>query len=134
MDLRRPILLGSAAAVLLAACSTAAATGPYTPSRTQAPAIPTPVRPVGTPVATDAVGIKSFMFGPAVITVPAGSTVTWTNNDVEQHTVTARDKSFNSDAVASDKTFSVVFSKAGTFEYFCQIHPQMVGIVEATDQ
>ncbi|MFI5268550.1 MAG: cupredoxin domain-containing protein, partial [Chloroflexota bacterium] len=78
--------------------------------------------------------IENFDFQPAVITVSTGTTVTWTNKDIEQHTVTARDKAFNSDVINSDKTFTYTFTKAGSFEYFCQIHPHMVGTVVVTDK
>ena len=58
--------------------------------------------------------------------------VTWTNADVEQHTVTARDRAYNSDIVANGKTFSFSFANPGTYQYFCQIHPSMVGAVVVT--
>ncbi|HEY8693745.1 MAG TPA: cupredoxin family copper-binding protein, partial [Chloroflexota bacterium] len=86
------------------------------------------------PVTTNTVSIRGFDFKPAAITIPAGTTVTWTNKDIEQHTVTARDKAFNSDVVNNDKTFAYTFSKAGSFEYFCLIHPHMVGTVVVTDK
>ncbi len=123
---------------LLAGCGPAAASGasttaagaPQTPSAAPAPS-PAPTA-VPTPVATQSVVIQDFAFSPATIVVRAGSTVTWTNQDVEQHTVTARDHSFSSDAVESGKTFQWTFARAGTFEYFCQIHPNMVGHVIVT--
>jgi plastocyanin len=83
-------------------------------------------------VATTNVTIQNFLFGPAAITVPVGTTVTWTNADVEQHTATAKDRSFNSDVIANEKTFSFTFSKAGTYDYVCLIHPNMVGQVVVT--
>jgi plastocyanin len=85
-----------------------------------------------TPVATKAVTIQNFAFSPSVITVPVGSTVTWTNQDIEQHTVTARDKSFGSNAIDQGQSFSNRFTKAGTYPYFCEIHPYMVGSVIVT--
>ncbi len=115
------------AGVLLAGCGQAKATVAPAPAVASASAQPTAV-------ATSAVSIESFEFKPAVITVPVGTTVTWTNKDVEQHTVTARDKTFNSDAIAGDKTFTFTFSKAGSFDYFCLIHPHMTGTVVVTDK
>jgi plastocyanin len=85
-----------------------------------------------TPINATAVQIANFNFAPVAISVPVGATVTWTNADVEQHTVTARDKSFDSDVIANAKFFSFTFSKAGTYSYFCQIHPNMVGEVVVT--
>jgi plastocyanin len=81
------------------------------------------------PVATTTVKIENFLFAPAAITVPEGATVTWTNDDVEQHTVTAKDRAFDSDIIANDKSFSFTFRKAGTYQYSCLIHPNMVGNV-----
>jgi plastocyanin len=115
------MLLGSACA------SVGAASPPPTPFPTEAPtAVPVVA---ATAVASNAVTIANFAFSPAAVVVPVGTTVTWTNKDVEQHTVTARDKSFDSDVVAGDKSFSFTFAKAGTYDYFCQIHPNMAGRV-----
>jgi plastocyanin len=85
-------------------------------------------------VGTNTVSIQNFSFNPPLITVPAGTTVTWTNNDVEQHTVTARDRAYTSDPINNEKTFSHTFQTAGSFEYFCMIHPHMVGTVVVTAQ
>ena len=123
--------LAAAGLLLLAAC------GQARPVITAAPAsapVTVAAKPQPNPVATNAVAIENFDFNPAVITVPAGTKVTWTNKDVEQHTVTERNRAFNSDAIAGDKTFSVTFDKAGSFEYFCLIHPHMVGRVVVTDK
>src|SRR5579859_1538660 len=116
------------AALLLVGC--AAAAPPPTP--TVAPAPTATEAPLPAPVATNAVNIANFAFGPAAITVPVGSVVTWTNTDIEQHTATARDRTFNSDIIANAKTYSFTFSKAGTYRYSCLIHPTMVGDVVVT--
>ena len=113
---------------LLAGC--AAAAPPPTATLAPAPA-PTEVT-LPSPVATTAVKVENFAFAPAAITVPVGSAVTWTNLDVEQHTATARDRTFNSDVIANAKTFSFTFAKAGTYRYVCLIHPNMVGEVVVT--
>ena len=65
------------------------------------------------------------MTGPDPIRVKAGGTVTWTNRDEEPHTVVANDGSFHSPGMGSQATFSFTFSKAGTFDYVCSIHPFM---------
>jgi plastocyanin len=72
------------------------------------------------------VKIDNFSFGPATITIPAGSTVTWTNNDDVPHVVTSDDnKMFKSKALDTDDRFSFTFTKPGTYNYYCAIHPKM---------
>jgi predicted secreted protein with PEFG-CTERM motif len=79
---------------------------------------------------------------PAEISVGVGETVTWSNDDTAAHTVTAGDLGVDSDAVGLDfpngfdsslflagTTFDVTFDTAGTFPYFCMVHPWMVGTV-----
>lgn len=78
----------------------------------------------------DSVEIKGFAFAPDVIQVKRGATVRWTNADPTEHTVTARDQSFGSDPLGSGGTFAVRFKNAGTFRYFCAIHPAMEGTVK----
>jgi plastocyanin len=77
--------------------------------------------------ASAAVKIDNFSFGPATLTVPAGTTVTWTNQDDIPHTVVSTDNVFKSKALDTDDKFSFVFSKPGTYSYFCSIHPKMTG-------
>ncbi|HVN75078.1 MAG TPA: cupredoxin family copper-binding protein [Thermoanaerobaculaceae bacterium] len=85
------------------------------------------------PVAPAArVTIDNFTFNPATITVPAGTTVTWTNRDDMPHTVVANDRSFRSGALDTEQTFSHTFEAPGTFVYFCSIHASMVGKVIVT--
>jgi plastocyanin len=84
------------------------------------------------PVAGNAVNIDNFVFAPATLTVPAGSTVTWTNKDEEPHTVVADDGSFHSPGMGSQATFSYTLTKAGTFDYVCSIHPFMHATVVVT--
>jgi plastocyanin len=64
---------------------------------------------------------------PAVVSV--GGSVTWTNNDTKTHTATANDNAWNSGPIAPGGQFSRTFPSAGTFQYFCTIHPGMVGTV-----
>jgi plastocyanin len=79
--------------------------------------------------ATMEVKIDNFSFGPVEVTVPAGTTVTWTNRDDIPHTVVSTDGVFKSKVLDTDEKFSFTFSKAGTFPYFCSIHPKMIGKV-----
>src|ERR1700675_3416752 len=82
------------------------------------------------PAFTD-VKIDNFSFTPVTLTVTAGSTVTWTNRDDIPHTVVSTDdpKAFKSKVLDTDEKFSFTFSKAGTYPYFCSIHPKMTGKV-----
>ena len=79
--------------------------------------------------ATMGVAIDNFAFGPTDLTVAVGATVTWINRDDIPHTVVSTDKVFKSKVLDTDEKFSFTFSKAGTFPYFCSIHPKMVGKV-----
>jgi plastocyanin len=74
-----------------------------------------------------AVKIDNFSFGPATVTVPVGTTVTWTNRDDIPHTAVSTDGVFKSKVMDTDEQFSFVFSKPGTYPYFCSIHPKMTG-------
>jgi plastocyanin len=71
------------------------------------------------------VKIDNFSFGPSSITVPAGTTVTWTNHDDVPHVVASVDSLFKSKPLDTDDHFSFTFTKPGTYEYFCAIHPRM---------
>ncbi len=79
--------------------------------------------------ANAAVKIDNFSFGPQTLTVPVGATVTWTNSDDIPHTVVSTDGLFKSKVRDTDETFSYTFTKAGTYSYFCSVHPKMVGKV-----
>ncbi len=75
------------------------------------------------------VTIKNFDYAPMMVTVPAGSSVTWKNLDGEPHTVVSTDGVFRSPALDQGDTFSFTFTKAGTYKYVCSIHPKMVATV-----
>jgi plastocyanin len=84
----------------------------------------------GQPAASNVeVKIGNFSFGPATVTVPAGTTVTWTNRDDIPHTVVSDDKVFKSKVMDTDEKFSFTFAKPGTYSYFCSVHPKMTGKV-----
>ena len=93
-----------------------------------------------TPVAADAgaeaaaeslaVEIKDFAYNPPETTVPVGGSVTWTNQDTAPHTATGLDREvLQSGAIATGESFTQTFDTAGTFEYFCEFHPNMKGSV-----
>ena len=73
------------------------------------------------------VKIDNFSFGPQTLTVPVGTTVTWTNRDDIPHTIVSTDGVFKSKVRDTDETFSYTFTKAGTYTYFCSVHPKMTG-------
>ena len=75
------------------------------------------------------VKIDNFSFLPATITIPAGTTVKWTNRDDIPHTVVNDDQRFESKALDTDQSYSYTFTKPGTYSYFCSIHPEMTGKV-----
>jgi plastocyanin len=78
---------------------------------------------------TTEVKIDNFSFGPGTLTVPVGTTVTWTNRDDIPHTAVSTEGAFKSKVMDTDEKFSYTFTKAGTFPYFCSIHPKMTGKV-----
>ena len=82
-----------------------------------------------TPSATVTVTIDNFSFTPKEITVAKGATVTWVNHDDVPHTVVNADEAFRSKALDTDDQFSFTFNDAGTFSYFCSVHPMMTGKV-----
>jgi len=77
----------------------------------------------------DQVTIINLAFDPASITVNAGDTVTWVNEDTTAHTIVADDGSFDSGSVAPGESFRFTFAAAGTVPYHCGIHPSMTGTV-----
>ena len=81
------------------------------------------------PSAAATVKIDNFVFGPQTLTVPVGTTVTWTNSDDIPHTSVSTDGVFKSKVLDTDEKFSYTFTKAGTYPYYCTIHPKMTGKV-----
>jgi plastocyanin len=77
--------------------------------------------------ATAEVKIDNFVFGPQTLTVPVGATVTWTNKDDIPHTAVSTDGVFKSKVMDTDEKFSYTFAKAGTYSYYCSVHPKMTG-------
>jgi plastocyanin len=82
------------------------------------------------PITTAAeVRIDNFTFSPPTLTVTAGTTVTWVNGDDIPHTIAAKDRSLRSKALDTDDRFSFTFTTPGEYDYFCSLHPHMVGKV-----
>jgi plastocyanin len=77
--------------------------------------------------ATNVVTIDNFTFSPKEITVAVGTTVKWVNHDDIPHTVVEKKTTFRSKALDTDDSYSFTFAIAGSFDYFCGLHPHMVG-------
>ena len=73
------------------------------------------------------ISIQSFQFVPAILTVKAGTAVTWINRDEEPHNVVSPDRVFRSKAIDGGEKFTTVFDKPGTYNYICAVHPHMRG-------
>lgn len=84
-----------------------------------APAAPAPVT----------VKIANFTFDAPLVSVAPGTTVTWVNEDDIPHTIVADNKGFRSKVLDTGERFSFTFGAAGTYGYFCSIHPHMTGKV-----
>jgi plastocyanin len=84
-------------------------------------------RAEGTP---NAVTIDNFFFTPGTITVKTGTTVTWTNRDDIPHGIASSNNAFKkSAALDTDESYSFTFTTPGTYQYFCYLHPKMVGSI-----
>jgi len=76
------------------------------------------------------VGIDNFAFTPPVLTVRAGTTVTWINKDDVPHLIVSADNKFKPSRVLdTDQRFALKLVKRGTYKYFCSLHPMMQGTV-----
>src|SRR5271163_810939 len=114
---KRTWMICLAAPVVIAAVLSLAGTPMMTADAQQAPA------------KTAEVKIDNFSFGPGDLKVAVGTTITWTNHDDIPHTVVSTDGVFKSKVMDTDEKFSYTFTKAGTYPYFCSIHPKMTGQV-----
>jgi plastocyanin len=85
------------------------------------------------PVNGSDVAIDNFAFVPPNLSVASGTTVTWTNDDNINHTVTSDDgTTFDSGAFAQGKTFQFTAGQPGTYTYSCKIHPFMKATLTVT--
>jgi len=90
--------------------------------------------PSGNPARAEKVKIVEFVYGPDPVTIQTGGKVTWQNEDTAPHTATADDGSFDTGTIEQGKIKSETFKQAGTFTYFCEIHPTMHGTVEVVEK
>jgi plastocyanin len=121
--------------------TTLVTTVPATPAATTARSTTVPATAASTtPLpSTSDVGIQNFAFVPASVTVPAGTTVTWTNQDSAPHQIISDATSlfstgaiFMSGQLTQGQKFSFTFNTAGTYAYHCGIHPFMKGTITVT--
>jgi len=93
--------------------------------------------PISTPTSFNAknasevsVDINNFSFNSQILTIKAGTKVTWTNNDSVVHTITSDSGDLlNSRVLDLGETFSFTFNKSGSFTYHCNVHKTMKGTV-----
>ena len=89
--------------------------------------------PSGEASKSEKVDIVEFTYQPDPVVVQAGGKVIWQNQDTAPHTATADDGSFDTGTIEKGKLGSETFKDAGTFTYFCEIHPTMHGTVEVVE-
>ena len=112
----------------------ATACGSYSPpSPTPSPTPPPggPSSAVAIPVGAEFLGNAAFT--PPDLTVRAGTTVTWTNNDRDSHTTTSDAPGWNSGTLSPGRQFSFTLPTPGTYPYHCTFHPGMIGRVVVTE-
>jgi plastocyanin len=128
------LITAAAGVALLAACGSPGTTTAAPPGMTgMAMATAAPDAAAVTPVATHTVAVQNFAFSPASVSVKAGSTVTWTNQDQDPHDVVAmNDGPFHSPPLNTGQSFSYTFATPGRFDYLCTIHPFMTATVVVT--
>lgn len=151
---RTILALGSTMLLVLSACGGGAtATAPAAPASeapaSEAPASEAPASEAPPASASAAAGeaacapstetgtvtgtMSGFAFNPAAITAGVGDVITWTNNDSAGHTATVKsDPTCTTETLASGATGSIVFNTAGSYEFFCKIHPNMTGTIEVS--
>lgn len=118
------------AAALLGACGDDSATDDAATETTEAASGSTATESASEDAAAggDTVTIEQSRFSPDPLEVAAGAEVTFENLDPFAHTVTSAEGSaveFDSGDLGQDATFSQTFDEAGTYAYFCEIHPTM---------
>ncbi len=130
MNLRRSIVATIVLGVLMVACGGTAGSGTTAPG-TVAPTTTSSAPTTTTPVATAAVDVSGFAFHPVDLTIAAGTTVTWTNDDSVTHTTTS-DTGVWSSSLSAGATAQVVFDTPGVFTYHCAIHSSMTATITVT--
>ena len=102
---------------------------PSTPNASTATRSAPPGSTTTVSIPTGAATLGSSAFKPSPLTIPAGTTVTWTNTDSIPHTTTSDVSGWNSGTLSAGQQFNFTFADRGTFQYHCAIHPGMTGTV-----
>jgi plastocyanin len=89
--------------------------------------------PSGEASKSEKVDIVEFTYQPDPVVVQVGGKVIWQNQDAAPHTATADDESWDTGTIEKGKIGSETFKQAGTFAYFCEVHPDMRGTVEVVE-
>jgi plastocyanin len=111
----------------LAACSSNNSPSPMpSPSPVTSP---TPSSGMTVSIVRGAATLTTTAYSPNPLSIPVGTTLTWTNNDTTAHTTTADAGLWSSGVLQPGAQFSFTFSSPGTFPYHCSIHPNMVGTI-----
>jgi plastocyanin len=111
-----PVLL---AALCLTACG----------SNSSSPTAPAPPGSTTVTIVSGASALTTTAFAPNPLTVPVGTTVSWLNNDSTTHTSVANNLLWTSPNIAPGGRFNFTMTTAGTFQYHCSMHPNMVGTI-----
>jgi len=90
--------------------------------------------PSGEAAKAEKVKIVEFTYQPDPVVVQTGGKVIWQNEDAAPHTATADDGSFDTGTIEQGKIGSETFKEAGSYPYFCEIHPDMRGTVEVVEK
>jgi len=128
--MRRTLIIGLAisASLALAACGSSASPAAAPPSAAASPAASAAASQAAAAGAT-AITIQNFAFAPASLTVKAGTTVTWTNNDSPTHSVKWADGAAGSSPLTTGSSYTRTFATPGTYAYVCGIHASMHGTI-----
>jgi plastocyanin len=130
MRLFRPCLLIFFLGLTTACGSSGGSSTPTTPTPT--PTTPAPAPATGTQnvsIVVNSQGLGPNAYNPSPVTIAAGTTVRWTNNDTITHTSTSNTGVWSSGNLQPGGTFDFTFQTSGTFTYHCAIHPGMTGTV-----
>jgi plastocyanin len=97
----------------------------------QSPPATTPATPIPAG-GSNQIAIKNFAFSPAALTIKTGTTVTWTNQDGAPHQIASdpgTPVAFKSESLVNGASYQFTFTQAGTYSYYCTIHPSMKGTI-----
>jgi plastocyanin len=128
--MRRTLIIDLAisASLALAACGSSASPAAAPASAAASPAASAAASQAAAAGAS-AITIQNFAFAPASLTVKAGTTVTWTNNDSPTHSVKWADGAAGSSPLTTGSSYTRTFATPGTYAYVCGIHASMHGTI-----